>query len=156
MIDKLVSSSRPCLQLLCRTDTEFDETTIFTRKLKDGTGDVLYGLEIAHSILKNEAFHQSAFSLRNELLNRSSKIVADKKSKYNSQLYINHCQICGEKDNLEAHHIIFQSQSKVRKDRKSNLVVLCSIHHDYVHSGKIVVSGWKSTLDGKMLKYSEV
>jgi len=135
---------------------EFDETTIFTRKLKDGTGDLLYGLEIAHSILKNESFHQRAFSLRNELLNKSSKLVADKKSKYNGQLYINHCQICGEKDELEAHHIVFQSKSKVRKDRKSNLVVLCSKHHDDVHGGKLTVEGWRSTTDGKMLKYIEV
>lgn len=135
---------------------EFDETTIFTRKIKDGTGDLLYGLEIAHSILRNESFHQRAFSLRNELLNKSSKLVADKKSKYNGQLYINHCQICGEKDELEAHHIVFQSKSKVRKDRKSNLVVLCSKHHDDVHGNKLIVEGWRSTTDGKMLKYTEV
>ena len=133
---------------------EFDETTIFSRKLKDGTGDLLYGLEIAHSILKNEVFHQRAFSLRNELLNKSSKMVADKKSKYNGQVYINHCQICGEKESLEAHHIIFQCKSKVRKDRKSNLVVLCSKHHDEVHSGKLIVEGWASTTEGKMLKYN--
>ena len=132
---------------------DFNETTIYSRKLKDGTGDLLYGLEIAHSILKNESFHQKAFSLRNELLNKSSKLVADKKSKYNGNIYINHCQICGEKDNLEAHHIVFQSLSKVRKDRKSNLVVLCSTHHNQVHSGSLVVSGWQSTTEGKMLKY---
>ena len=132
---------------------DFDETTIYSRKLKDGTGDLLYGLEIAHSILKNESFHQKAFSLRNELLNKSSKLVADKKSKYNGNIYINHCQICGEKDNLEAHHIVFQSISKVRKDRKSNLVVLCNTHHNEVHKGSLVVSGWQSTTDGKMLKY---
>ena len=83
-------------------------------------------------------------------------MVADKKSKYNGQVYINHCQICGEKDNLEAHHIVFQSKSKVRKDRKSNLVVLCSKHHDDVHSGRLVVEGWKSTTDGKMLKYNNI
>jgi len=135
---------------------EFDESTIFTRKLKDGTGDLLYGLEIAHSILRNESFHKRAFSLRNELLNKSSKLVADKKSKYNGQLYINHCQICGDKDDLEAHHIIFQSKSKIRKDRKSNLVVLCSTHHDKVHSNNLIVEGWRSTTDGKMLKYTEI
>lgn len=134
---------------------EFDQSTIFTRKLKDGTGDLLYGLEIAHSILRNETFHQRAFLLRNELLNKSSKLVADKKSKYNGQLYVNHCQICGEKEELEAHHIIFQSKSKIRKDRKSNLVVLCSKHHDDVHSRKLIIDGWKSTTDGKMLKISE-
>jgi len=132
---------------------EFEESTIYTRKLKDGSGDILYGLEIAHSILKNEDFHTCAFKLRNELLNRSSKIVADKKSKYNGKIYVNHCQICGEKDNLEAHHIIFQSRSPVRKDRKSNLVVLCREHHDNIHSGNLIVEGWQSTTDGKMLRY---
>lgn len=134
---------------------EFDETTIFTRTLKDGTGDMLYGLEIAHSILKNESFHSNAFNLRNELLNKSSKLVADKKSKYNGNLYINHCQICGSKESLEAHHIVFQSKSKIRKDRKSNLVVLCEKHHDDVHANKLIVEGWKTTIDGKMLKYTE-
>jgi DNA mismatch repair protein MutS len=131
----------------------FDEHTIFTRKLLDGTGDIVYGLEIAHSILKNESFHSMAFQLRNEILSKSSKLVADKKSKYNGQIYVNHCQICGEKESLESHHIVFQSQSPVRKDRKSNLVVLCGKHHQEVHSGKLIVSGWISTTDGKMLHY---
>ena len=133
---------------------EFDDCTIFTRKIKDGTGDILYGLEIAHSILQNEEFHHKAFNLRNELLNKSSKLIADKKSKYNSKLYIDHCQICGTRDDLEAHHIVFQSTSKVRKDRKSNLVVLCDQHHNHVHNGQINVQGWTSTTEGKMLKYT--
>lgn len=133
---------------------DFEDCTIFSRKIKDGTGDVLYGLEIAHSILQNEEFHHKAFNLRNELLNKSSKLIADKKSKYNSKLYVDHCQICGIRDNLEAHHIVFQSQSKIRKDRKSNLVVLCEEHHNNVHNGNLTVEGWTSTTNGKMLKYS--
>ena len=132
----------------------FSDTTVFTRKLVDGQGDLLYGLEIAHSILNNETFHHNAFKLRNELLNKSSKLVADKRSKYNSKLYVDHCQICGSNNNLESHHIVFQSQSNTRKNRKSNLVVLCNIHHDEVHSGKLIVSGWMSTTDGKMLNYN--
>lgn len=134
-------------------EIEFDETTIFTRKLKNGIGDLLYGLEIAHSILKNEQFHSDAFHLRNELLNKSSKIIADKKSKYNGNVYVNHCLICGKTDNLETHHIIFQSQSTIKKHRKSNLVVLCTEDHDRIHNGKITVIGWIKTTEGKMLKY---
>jgi len=133
---------------------EFEETTVFSRKIKDGSGDLLYGLEIAHSILNNEKFHSNAFKLRNEILNKSDKIVAEKKSKYNSKLYINKCQICGNTEKLEAHHIVFQSKSKVRKDRKSNLVVLCEKHHNEVHSGKLIIEKWISTTDGKMLEYN--
>ena len=132
---------------------EFTDTTIFTRKLKNGSGDLLYGLEIAHHILKNESFHNQAFKLRNELLNKSTRLMADKKSKYNSNLYVDHCQICNSTDKLEAHHIVFQSKNSTQKHRKSNLVVLCNQHHEEVHSKKLIIYGWKKTTEGKMLDY---
>ena len=149
-----ISILKDCLNLrTMHISVDFKDSTIFSRKLKEGTGDLLYGLEIAHSILQDESFHQIAYKLRNDLIKKSDKIVAAKKSKYNSNLYVDHCEICESNDKLEAHHIIFQSKSNVRKNRKSNLVVLCDKCHHDVHSNNINIYGWLKTTNGKKLDF---
>ena len=43
--------------------------------------------------------------------NDENDIIINKKSNYNSKLYMTNCQICGTKDNLETHHINFQKDT---------------------------------------------
>ena len=72
-------------------------------------------------------------------------LLNTKQSRYNSKLYVNECQICHTKENLETHHIIEQQEYKKNKNKKfhvlkndiSNLMVLCSLCHDKIHDGKI-------------------
>ena len=122
---------------------------VFDRKLKDGEGDKLYGLEIAKSLNISSSFIKKAFEIRALLVRDTTEILPTKTSKYNKDLYMDECKICGikkpEKGYLETHHINEQCKAdkngiindKFHKNELHNLVVLCRECHENVHKGKI-------------------
>jgi DNA mismatch repair protein MutS len=136
---------------------------IFGRKLQDGVGNSLYGLEVAKFIIDDTEFIKSAMAVRNKLLGDGQEILANKPSKYNSDIFMDSCGICKGKEDLDTHHIVFQSTADKdgyigvkHKNHESNLVVLCKTHHDMVHQGKLVIRGWVETSGGKKLDYEEL
>ena len=135
-----------------------NEIVSFSRELKDGIGDYLYGLEIAQFILQNKDFINKATKTRNEILKKPSKLVINKKSRYNQSLFVDCCQFpgCNCQEDLDTHHITYQASSSgqsMNLHGTGNLVILCKEHHNAVHSGQIVINGWKSTSKGKILNY---
>ena len=136
-----------------------NETIIYGRKLEDGPGDNLYGIEIANYIIKDNEFIESANKIRNIILHRNQELLIDKKSNYNNKLYIDNCSICGDsglKYPLDTHHIKEQNkfdEYDIHKDKLSNIVVLCKTHHDQVHNGNLEINGYLDTLNGKKLDY---
>lgn len=139
---------------------------VYTRKLTQGSGITKYGLEVASFLIKDEKFIKDAYDIRNELLNEPDKIVNTQKSKYNSNIYVNSCKICGKtyKDTqLDVHHINFQSNcdendlyNHIPKNMDCNLVVLCKEHHKQLHQNKIKIKGYKYTSNGRELDYELV
>jgi DNA mismatch repair protein MutS len=134
-----------------------DGKLIYGRKLLDGCGDNLYGIEIANFIIDDKDFIEDAKHIRNNLLEKDENIVSNKKSNYNSKLYISECSICGKKEKeLDTHHIIEQNEFKEHtffKNKLSNLVILCHEHHHEVHNGNLKIYGYFETENGKELKY---
>lgn len=57
-------------------------------------------------------------NLRKEILNRDK-----------------HCLVCGECNNLEAHHIIPLDISWDLRNDKHNIITLCKLHHKQAHNG---------------------
>lgn len=137
---------------------------VFTRKMMEGTGEQIYGITIAKYILDDPIFINTANELKNELLERDgvqTKLVSEKKSNYNSEVYMDECSICKEKIDLETHHINFQKdfvKSKnglihkekkyITKDSSANLVNLCQKCHDNIHSGEIKIKSKIKTTQG--------
>jgi DNA mismatch repair protein MutS len=73
---------------------------VFTRKMMEGTGEQIYGITIAKYILDDPIFINSANEIKNELLKRNNvqtKIVSEKKSNYNNEIYMDECSLCGDK-----------------------------------------------------------
>lgn len=135
------------------------ETIIYGRKLEEGPGNNLYGIEIANYIINDELFIKDAKMIRNNILNKNELILNDKVSNYNSKLFIDKCSICGDNgfiNPLDTHHIIEQNKfdkSDFNKDKLSNLVILCKKHHDEVHNGNLEIKGYLDTVIGKKLEY---
>jgi DNA mismatch repair protein MutS len=141
---------------------------VYERKLEKGPGDSIYGLEIAKHMIKDDEFINFAFKVRNDLLNIPEHIIQPKYSKYNSEIYIDKCQIieCNKTykdEQLDVHHILFQSHcddngmvEHVKKNDKNNLVVLCKNHHIQVHNKNLEIYGYLFTEDGKILNYKFV
>ena len=122
---------------------------------------------IAKYILDDISFIKSAISVRNLLLHQKDKILEDKKSKYNSNVFLDKCQICNKNKqevSLDVHHILFQkdfdeneNKDHLKKDDANNLVVLCKEHHTYVHQNRLKIFGYTKTVNGsRKLKYEFV
>jgi DNA mismatch repair protein MutS len=132
---------------------------IYGRKLEDGPGSTLYGVEIAEYIIEDDDFIKRTKEIRNQLLNKNKDLVVDKVSNYNSNLYVNECSICGVNGNfypLDTHHIKEQNTFETgdfNKDKLSNIVILCKEHHDMVHNGSLTINGYTDMTTGIKLDY---
>ncbi|MGE4456583.1 MAG: DNA mismatch repair protein [Arcobacteraceae bacterium] len=142
---------------------ESEDKLIFDRKLKYGQGSSIYGLEFAKSLHIDAEFLKVANEIRKKISDESSALdrLKDKKtSKYNKNLYLVSCAICGEAVE-DVHHRLEQSSADewgfighVHKNQKSNLIPLCKLHHKMVHDGQIVIEGFISTSKGVELKWN--
>lgn len=140
--------------------TTYDEETdnlIYDRKLKDGSGSTLYGLEVARWLKLEKTFIDKAYEVRRYLLDESQYLVNPKKSRYNSRVYVDECTICGTKSELETHHIEEQNKADengfighFHKNEKFNLAVLCRNCHEWLHQNKKSLMK-KDTSNGTML-----
>ncbi len=144
---------------------EIEDKIIYGRKLLEGPGDTLYGLEIAQYLINDKDFIQKARVTRNKILNIESsfaKTIVEDRSKYNSDLIVDVCMVCGKNKQmveLHTHHLTEQHEYEgkkenidgVRKNQLSNLVVLCEKHHMETHQNKLIIEGWKETTRGREL-----
>ena len=137
---------------------------VFSRKLLEGTGESIYGITIAKYILDDPDFINTAVEFKNELMEQQGinyKVINDKKSLYNKDIYMDSCYICDSENKLEAHHINFQKDFKqtinglinekkkhLLKDDKANLVVLCDKCHDKLHNNEFEIKGLTKTTKG--------
>jgi DNA mismatch repair protein MutS len=135
----------------------YDESTkklIYNRKLQDGQGSTMYGLEVCRALDLPSDFLLTANQFRQELLNINKDILNTQKSQYNSKHFVDTCTICGEKAE-EVHHIKQQMLADTdgfigqnHKNSKHNLMNTCSKCHDKIHNGNIKVSGYVQTDQG--------
>ena len=144
------------------------ETLIFDRKLHDGIGNTLYGLEICEYLCMSDSFIQKAHQIRECIVKEDTKKPkALKKSRYNSAVLLSKCNVCLHDDATETHHIVEQekadrdgmvlsAETKIHKNVSSNLVPLCKSCHYKVTYGSICIHGWLSTANGKKLHWNLV
>ena len=129
-----------------------DNYISYDRKLKDGHGNSLYGLEIAKSLNIGSEFMKQAFQFRSILEKKNIQILNTKTSRYNSSLYVDECKLCKKNENtvgpLHTHHINFQKNSDIcgfikdkhfHKNTIHNLVILCSECHQNIHKGLLTL-----------------
>ena len=151
-----------CIQNLriCHLEVRYDETLqalVYDRKLKEGSGSSIYGLEVCRSLSLPDAFLDRANQFRKGILKISDKVINNRRSKYNSDIYFDRCEICGEKSD-EIHHIKEQHTAdkngmigSLHKNDISNLMNVCESCHDKIHSGDIKVEGFVNTSEGRKL-----
>jgi DNA mismatch repair protein MutS len=153
--------------------TEYDENKdmlIYDRKLKDGSGDTVYGINVAKYIIQDKEFMKLTLDIKNELTDSFNTLISGKTSRYNKDIYVYKCEICGRKDlngefsPLETHHINYQrdcengfSKNKphIQKNSKANLIVICEKCHQKIHRDEIAVEGYVMTSVGKKAKVTK-
>ena len=146
---------------------EYDESAdklLFNRVLQAGSGSSIYGLEFAKSLHMDSEFLEEANAIRKRLANDFDELellVKKKTSKYNKELYVTKCIICGAMAE-DVHHISQRSLADeagfighFHKDNKHNLIPLCKEHHMQIHDGKLHVNGFIMTSKGLELQFEE-
>ena len=138
---------------------------IYDRKLRDGPGNNLYGLEVCKSLSLPNDFLEAAYNIRMKYNPESSSILSLKTSRYNSKKLVGTCEKCGKNMGTEVHHLqhqveanengfISNTDSVVHKNNLANLMTLCETCHNEEH--KVSKKGSKRVKTTKGNKISEI
>jgi DNA mismatch repair protein MutS len=116
---------------------------VYDRKLKDGSGTRMYGLEVCKSLYLPEDFLQNAYLIRNKYFPDTNGELINKTSTYNAKKVKGMCEICKTSISEEVHHL--QPQKDANKDgfignfhknHVANLLNVCEKCHNEFHSPK--------------------
>ena len=122
---------------------------IYDRKLRDGSGSSIYGVEVCESLGMPPEFIKMAQQVRKHILEITP--ISSKKSSYNSQVYIENCGVCNKNSATEVHHIKYQCHGG--NNSAHNLVPLCTQCHNEEHNGYLNIKGYIMTSYGRQLDY---
>ena len=125
----------------------------YLRKLEEGDGDKLYGINICRYLKMPNDFLLKSEEIKKTLTNTNHNFVDFKKSNYNSKIYMDLCLVCNINKATETHHIIYQCEDDSKaKNKIDNLVPICQeCHHKEHHEKSIKIEGYIDTINGKIL-----
>jgi len=117
---------------------------IYNRKLKDGSGVNVYGLEVCKSLNMPTDFIDAANQIRLKYNTDGKSMLSLKQSRYNVNKIVSICENCRNNRGTEVHHlqhqadadengIISNSDSIFHKNSLANLMTLCESCHDEIH-----------------------
>jgi len=145
-----------------RIDIGKNNEIIYDRKIQDGQGSNIYGLEVCKSLDMPLDFLKKAENYRKEVTNLDNDLIKNKTSRYNTKKLVNICEICKKSKASETHHINYQEKAdengfigSYHKNSKHNLVSICKNCHYQEHNGIIKIKGYKQTSNGITLDYDE-
>ena len=145
--DEITSlSSVKCKHMSVVYDKETD-ALIYDRKLKDGPGNNMYGLEVCKSLNLPQDFLEMAYNIRMKYKPEAQSVLDQKKSHFNAKHIKGQCEKCGKNMATEVHHLQYQQDADVRglienqkdgltfhKNHPANLISLCNTCHDEIHN----------------------
>jgi DNA mismatch repair protein MutS len=139
---------------------------VYGRKLCEGAGESVYGLEVCKSLSLPESFMTRAYEIRNR---NDSSVLSLKESKYNKDKLRGICEFCRETIGSEIHHLRYQKEAmhkanakgnrefidSFHKDHVANLASVCEKCHQHIHALGLVYEK-KKTMDGYQLVLKNV
>ena len=112
---------------------------IYDRKLKDGPGESMYGLEVCKSLHLPDDFLENAYAIRRKYKNEEG-VLSKKTSHFNSKKIMGKCELCKLNIGSEVHHLQHQEKADknniiktFHKNHPANLLTLCEICHNNIH-----------------------
>ena len=118
---------------------------IYDRKLKDGPGNSMYGLEVCKSLSLPQDFLDAAYEIRMKYHPETKSILSLKTSRYNAKKIVGMCEKCGVRPGKEVHHMQYQKDADIsngliinydgiiHKNNIANLLTICEECHDEIH-----------------------
>ena len=119
---------------------------IYDRKLKDGPGTNMYGLEVCKSLNLPQDFLDLAHNIRTKYRPETNSLLDQKQSHFNAKHIKGMCEKCGNKMATEVHHLQYQQDADdngiihskegdltFHKNHPANLLSICEQCHDEIH-----------------------
>ena len=140
-----------------------NDCLVYDRKLKDGPGNNMYGLEVCKSLNLPQDFLDNAHNIRMKYHPELSSILDHKSSHYNAKHITGGvCENCKINVAVDVHHLIFQNEAdkngtinkkglSFSKNIKANLMNLCEKCHDSIHKSNKKYKKTKTT-NGQILE----
>jgi DNA mismatch repair protein MutS len=156
--DEIVSLHNVAMKhMSVKYDLERD-TLIYNRKLEDGPGTNMYGLEVCKSLSLPEDFLENAHKIRMKYHPESGSILDLKGSHFNAKhIKGGMCEKCLKNPAIDVHHLIFQNEANDKgiikkkglsfnKNNSANLINLCESCHDEIHKTNKKYKKTKTTI----------
>ena len=130
---------------LCHMSVLFDREAgklIYDRKLREGPGENMYGLEVCKSLDLPYNFLDRAHELRMKYSSQPVvQVLKTKASRYNKKKLRDMCEICNTEMSTEVHHLQHQKNAdtggiiggEFHKNHKANLINICESCHSKIH-----------------------
>jgi len=120
------------------------DVLIYDRKLKDGSGDSMYGLEVCKALSLPQDFLDAAYQIRTKYNRDKGSMLSLKPSHFNSAKIMNNREKCGKNVGTEVHQLqhqkdanvdgfIYNCDGLIYKNSLANLVTLCESCHQEFH-----------------------
>lgn len=123
-------------------DAEIDGL-VYDRKIKDGSGQRTYGLEVCKSLYFPEDVLRTAYKIREKYHPEFQGFLSRNPSRYNSKKIKDQCELCGaahvrhETHHLQEQHLADQDgfiDNQFHKNHPANLLILCEECHYKIHA----------------------
>jgi DNA mismatch repair protein MutS len=131
---------------------------IYDRKLKDGSGERIYGLEVCLSLALPKTTMDTAFEIRNKYFSKTKGELSYKPAHYNAKKIRGICEICKSEIATEVHHLNPQREANEKgfidsfhKNHIANLAAICEKCHSELHHGEQTQLIRKKTTKGIVL-----
>ena len=133
-----------------------NDCLVYDRKLKDGPGNCMYGLEVCKSLSLPQDFLENAYNIRMKYNKESASILSLKQSHFNAKKIMGMCEVCGINMGSEVHHLQHQSRAdkdgfiisdgnKIHKNNPANLLTLCEKCHNNFHKNIDIIEDTNKT-----------
>jgi DNA mismatch repair protein MutS len=124
---------------------------VYDRKLRNGPGESMYGLEVCKSLNLPEAFLQRAHDIRMKYRPEKQNVLALAPTHFNARKLVGVCELCQKQKASEVHHLQHQKHANVdndyihsfHKNHVANLLNICEACHKKIH---------KTTVQHKVVK----
>ena len=117
------------------------DSLVYDRKLKNGSGFSMYGLEVCKSLHLPDDFLEYANTIRLKYRNGEQSILSLESSKYNSKKIRSMCEMCKKEIGTEIHHLRHQKNADglnfiehFHKNHVANLASVCEKCHNSIHA----------------------
>jgi DNA mismatch repair protein MutS len=134
------------------------QVLVYDRKLREGPGESMYGLEVCKSLNLPAAFLQRAHEIRMKYRPEKQNVLSLSPTHFNAKKLVGNCEVCEKHKASEVHHLqpqkkaspkndyIVQGGQSFHKNHVANLLNICEGCHKIIH---------KTNAEHKVVKTSE-